>query len=155
MARYIDADKFIERIKVSPAFRNAGMDGYFLCNVVIDLLNNIPTADVVPKSEVEELKAIIADHKASEERWQELYADTVDKWEKAYEELEIELENAKIELTREIFEEIERFLYLHFRFCKEEIGNDDTEYVKGRMELNTQIQNFIAKLKKKYTENKE
>ena len=39
-------------------------------------LSKIPTADVVPKSEVEELKAIIADHKASEERWEELYSNT-------------------------------------------------------------------------------
>jgi hypothetical protein len=60
------------------------------------------------------------------------------------------LANAKAEVARGIFEEIERFLYIHFRFCKEEIGGDDTEYVKGRLELNTQIQNFIAELKKKY-----
>lgn len=56
------------------------------------------------------------------------------------------------DVAREIFEEIERFLYMHFRFCKEEIGNDDTEYVKGRLELNTQMKNLIAELKKKYTE---
>ena len=56
------------------------------------------------------------------------------------------------EVAREIFEEIERFLYMHFRICKEEIGNDDTEYVKGRLELNTQMQNLIAELKKKYME---
>jgi hypothetical protein len=74
-----------------------------------------------------------------------------DQYEKGY----INGYNAKAsELAREIFEEIERFLYMHFRFCKEEIGNDDTEYVKGRLELNTQIQNLIAELKKKYTENK-
>ena len=47
MARYIDADKFIERIKASPAFPNMGFDGCFLRNVVIDLLDNMPTADVV------------------------------------------------------------------------------------------------------------
>ena len=47
MARYIDADKFAERIKASPAFRNIN-DGYWLQRVVLDLLNNMPTADVVP-----------------------------------------------------------------------------------------------------------
>ena len=52
MARYVDADKFAERIKVSPAFRNI-YDGLLLQRVVIDLLNNIPTADVAPKSECE------------------------------------------------------------------------------------------------------
>lgn len=61
----------------------------------------------------------------------------------------------KADVAREIFEEIERFLYMHFRFCKEEIGNDDTEYIKGRLEMNTQIQSFIAELKNKYTENME
>jgi uncharacterized protein YukE len=109
-----------------------------------------PTADVVPKSEVEELKAIIADHKANEERleelysnakaeveketknWQELYADTVSKWEKAYEELEIKLENAKAEVAREIFEEIKR------------IGGVNN----GAFLYNTEI----AELKKKYKE---
>ena len=55
MARYIDADKFTERIKVSPAFRNIN-DGLLLQRVVIDLLNNAPTADVVSKSEVDRLE---------------------------------------------------------------------------------------------------
>jgi hypothetical protein len=59
-------------------------------------------------------------------------------------------ERKQTELAKQIFEEIERFLYMHFRFCKEEIGNDDTEYVKGRLELNTQMQDLIAELKKKY-----
>ena len=52
MARYIDADKFIERLKASPAFPNMGMDGYFLLDVVENLLKKFPTADVAPKSEV-------------------------------------------------------------------------------------------------------
>ena len=53
MARYIDADKFAERIKVSPAFPNMGFNGHFLRNIVLDLLDNAPTADVAPKSEVD------------------------------------------------------------------------------------------------------
>ena len=93
------------------------------------------TADVVPKSEVEELKAIIVDHKANEERWQELYADTVDKWEKAYEELEIKLETIKTEVAREIFEEIERIF-------------DGKKYVPYPLYE-------ITELKKKYAENME
>lgn len=44
--RHIDADKFIERIKASPAFQNVGTDGYFLQCVVLDLLRDFPTADV-------------------------------------------------------------------------------------------------------------
>lgn len=38
---------------------------------------DVLAADVVPKSEVEELKAIIVDHKANEERWQELYTEAL------------------------------------------------------------------------------
>lgn len=64
-----------------------------LCEEVIDaskkVINRIPPADVVPKSEVE--KGI--------KNWQELYADTVSKWEKAYEELEIKLEKDKAEVA--------------------------------------------------------
>lgn len=56
MPRYTDADKFTERIQASPAFPNMGMDGYFLRNVVCDLLDNMPTSDVVPKSEVDKAR---------------------------------------------------------------------------------------------------
>jgi hypothetical protein len=47
MARYIDADKFTERIKLSPAFKNMAFEGDLLQRVVLDLLDNAPTADVV------------------------------------------------------------------------------------------------------------
>ncbi len=84
-----------------------------------------PTADVVPKSEVEELRAVIADHKASEERWEELYA------------------NAKTEVAREIFEEIEKILPCDCKFNSQDI----------RMGFNwaiTEIRHKIFELKKKY-----
>lgn len=100
----------------------------------------------VPKSEVAELKAIIADHKANEERWQELYADTVDKWEKAYEELEIKLENEKAEVAREIFEEIERLISNECLVFKDENG------IRGYVDAS--VHYAIAELKKKYTEEK-
>ena len=51
MNRYIDADKFAERIKASPAFSNMGQDGLFLQDVVLEILKKFPavksTADVV------------------------------------------------------------------------------------------------------------
>ncbi len=83
--------------------------------------NCIPTADVVPKSEVEELKAIIADHKASEERWEELYS------------------NAKAEVAREIFEEINTI---------------KKEYASGDIDGN-ELYVRLYMLEKKYTEEKE
>lgn len=44
---YIDADKFAERIKLSPAFKKYGIEGDLLQKVVLDLLDNAPAADVV------------------------------------------------------------------------------------------------------------
>lgn len=105
MARYIDEKDVYRLVEPSGVAR-----------VHCSQIDELPRADVAPKSEVEELKAIITDHKANEERWQELYADTVDKWEKAYEELEIKLENAKTEVARAIFEEIETALKLYKQY---------------------------------------
>ena len=105
-----------------------------------------PTADVVPKSEVEELKAIIKDHQANEERWQELYADTVNKWEKAYEELEIKLENAKTEGAREIFEDIECAMFLAERQHRPFNSCNYVDYYDFSLEIE------VERLKKKYTE---
>jgi hypothetical protein len=61
MARYIDLDKAIERLNVSPAFPNMGMDGYFLLGIVEDLLNNIPPADVAPKEKI--IQEVVSDIK--------------------------------------------------------------------------------------------
>ena len=46
MARYIDADKFAERIRLSPAFKKMAFEGDLLQRVVLDILGNAPTADV-------------------------------------------------------------------------------------------------------------
>lgn len=46
MARYIDTERFAERIKLSPAFKNMAFEGDLLQRVVLDILGNAPTADV-------------------------------------------------------------------------------------------------------------
>ena len=46
MARYIDAEMFAKRINASPAFKNMAFEGELLQRVVLDLLDNAPTADV-------------------------------------------------------------------------------------------------------------
>ena len=56
MSRYIDADKFIERLNASPAFPNMGTGGYFLLGVVEDLLKSFLTADVVEVVRCKECK---------------------------------------------------------------------------------------------------
>ena len=52
MARYIDAERFEQRIMASPVFPNMGQDGFFLREMVLTILDGQPTADVAPKSEV-------------------------------------------------------------------------------------------------------
>lgn len=59
--RYIDADKFAERIKLSPAFKNTGFDGDLLQRVVLDVLDNAPTADVVEVVRCKDCECFIPD----------------------------------------------------------------------------------------------
>lgn len=47
MNRYIDTDKLKARLNASPAFQNMGQDGFFLKEVVLNILDGQPTADVV------------------------------------------------------------------------------------------------------------
>ena len=46
MARYIDAETLVERIKASSAFPNMREDGYFLLGCVCNLIESQPTVDV-------------------------------------------------------------------------------------------------------------
>ncbi|MBO5715552.1 MAG: hypothetical protein J6S23_04060 [Clostridia bacterium] len=46
MARYVDVDVLVERIKASPAFPNMGMDGYFLRDVVLNLIERLPKVTI-------------------------------------------------------------------------------------------------------------
>ena len=106
----------------------------------IQIIEN--TADVVPKSEVDE--------------WQKLYADSQKKWEEAYEKLEQdniflrktiaenaqqalevtleEIEKTKVEVVREIFEEMDGVTEL---------------FMKGLIE-ELEMYDMLAELKKKY-----
>jgi hypothetical protein len=160
MARYIDADKIPYYLDSSYEAPMEGRKVTFKSDI-----DKIPTADVVPKSEVEELsreyESLAKTVNEASELIRKLRINIYELKKDRYQVLpdgrielipRTDIDEIKSEVAREIFEEIERFLYLRFRFCKEQIGNDDTEYVKGRLELNTQIQNFIAELKEKYTE---
>ena len=74
MARYIDADALIELLDER---------GYFKHAIYRSVIEDFPTADVVPKSEV-------------------------DKWIRECEELQGRLIELEKEVAREIFEEIEK-----------------------------------------------
>ena len=80
---YIDIDKFAESIC---NFQALDEDA---ANKMIWLLRTFPIADVVPKSEVEELKD-----------WVEAYKNTIASMEQIDEELRTELKNAKSDVAR-------------------------------------------------------
>lgn len=112
---------------------------------IYDTIANIPTADVVPKSEYENLKFQFdaLDHEC-------------DRLERAESNRHDAIEQAKSEVAREIIGEINRYLRLNediAQKCKEENGEKNQEYWKGKLAAFLQIRGFIdAELKKKYTE---
>lgn len=103
MARYIDADALIK--KIFPYDIVDKKDYSINAKAVADAIDNIPTADVVPKSEVEELK-----------RENESFAKTVNEASELIRKQRTKIEKVKAEGTREIFEEIDRM-------CIDTFGN--------------------------------
>ena len=91
MARYIDAE-LLKKYGFVLAKVKTDKDGEVTEFMTLQV-DDAPTADVVPKSEVEEWKAEAI-------HYQTLWCQT-----------EIELDQAKQEVAREIFEEIERSIF--------------------------------------------
>ena len=159
MARYIDVEGyrklFDEEYKKTRKLIAEGethldnlAEGFSEASRVID---SIPTADVVPKSEADFLRKTIAENaqRALEITLEEIEKAKVetDLYKRQVDELEDELataydrlENARQEVAREIFEEIEK---LSHRFM------NDEHYIFGDMVWD------IAELKEKYTKKDE
>ena len=110
MARYIDADKIDYRFTVVGADENAG---YRAVAFESDI-DEIPTADVAPKSDVE----IWKQNRFNLYQRLELYKIT------------------RQEVAREIFDEIER----------------EIDSIRGMNFAMQALDDFLAELKKKYTE---
>ena len=115
MPRYIDADKVMEEIN--------RIGGHNLCEWetigVKALIDRQPTADVVPKSEVERLvdKWIGEENLTQDEktlRLIEQLRDEAKRYERYYFNHEYDklIAEAKAEVAREIFEEIEKYTEL-------------------------------------------
>ena len=102
-------------------------------------MKKIPTADVVPKSEVDEIAEELSDTIVMKD---ELFDEVI--------KLRGELANAKAEVAREIFEEIEELAKIYtFPVVKNgvvEIAKEPFWCIEP---------NDLAKLKKKYTEKTE
>ena len=153
MARYIDLDKAIERIESSPAFPNMGMDGYFLRDVVCDLLKKQPTDDVAPKSDYDAVVSAVDNSTKEFLKLHDDYQDAIQMVERLKNMLDSYafqygtvtdkqaiINHERAEVAREIFEEIERLIKITaFADCWSEGG----------------FKQDIAELKKKYTEEKE
>lgn len=128
MARYIDVDKV--ELKGLAVF-DENLDVLVPLSVVRKALQMTPTADVVPKSEVDMCQHLIKD------AWKRI---------EELDELCGELQKAKAEVAREIFEEIEELLECSFSSCH--INGTEEQFDFYRADLGFQL----AELKKKYTE---
>ena len=103
MARYIDAELLMQKLSRMIDYCEKNKDKKFnALNVLFqvgDAIMDCPTADVVPKSEVEELKGELAIAERHEKDARALFKDAV-----------IQLQNARREVAREIFAEIDEIL---------------------------------------------
>ncbi len=132
--RYIDADELLKHYialvkidwnnKVSPPSWSYAYESF------IDYLAELPTADVVPKSEVEKLN-------------NELMIWKQDRFN-LYQRLEL-YEITRQKVAREIFEEIEKLIYSECFSIRAD------RVIEGRI-IDGEM---LAELKKKYTEDKE
>ena len=133
MTRYIDADKLCEALKSMASTQYPDKQNTILG--VVSSIENFPTADVVPKSEVDNWYQLY--HSIKEELKQEkmYHRET----ENLCDRYCIESQHAKRQVAREIFEEIEKLNRKPLPECK-------PVYIIKASEL--------AELKKKYTEEK-
>ena len=125
MARYIDADALEEYIQETICAKCGDISDGIKCKScgiddTFDFLENAPTEDVVPRSEVEKLKEYIDDLNDSKEH------------------LCVMLEEARADVAREIFEEIEKHAM---------VGQTPFGLILYQIGVGT-----LAELKKKYTE---
>lgn len=152
MARYIDADRLCEALKSMASVQYPDKQNTILG--VVSSIENFPTADVVPRSEVDELKAIIADHKTSEERWEELYSDAKSEVKQLQSEVTtllndlavatLKYKNAEAETASEVIAELQRMWNVRAlagHKCGLEV------YIISKRDYRS----LVAELEKKYT----
>ena len=130
MARYYDMDKLADMIQAKADTLLAGKEVFLY---VANWLELLPPADVVPKSEVEELN-----------RECESLGKTVNEASELIRKLKGKVEEAKAEVAKEIFEEIENALFNNH--CLDEWSDYPTPHYYE------ELKDEIAELKKKYTE---
>lgn len=128
MPRYIDIEQEIEQMQTTLNER-AGTSEFadYVFNLFIEKLKNAPTADVVPRSEVESLKEdkallialkeqLVEDHKHEVEE----LTEARDKYKKYYFRHEYDKWGAEIkqEVAKEILTAFSQFRALSPKFCE-------------------------------------
>ena len=144
MAEYIhkyDAINLIEKYRTElPSTYSVGL------TTAKNALKGIPTADVVPRSEVERLEAELED--------KQFRCDRCDRIALTSSEHGFCVSQAKQEVAREIIDNISRYISLNENIskkCKEENGEQNREYFKGKLSAFLQVQGFIdIELKRQY-----
>lgn len=142
MAEYIDRKALLELINEDCKYQNPTNEYTRGCNEVCDwaikTIKNMPATDVVPKSEVDNWYQLY--HSIKEELKQEkiYHRET----EKLCDRYCIESQQAKKQVTREIFEEISKASADWGCYC---ISSTKWGYVTH------DVSRTLAKLKKKYT----
>ena len=144
MARYIDADALTERLQDFSKWcrdgRKQGVDFVLDCP-----LPDMPTADVVPKREVERLNKKIDALKR--DRYQVLPDGRLELLPRT------DLYKIKAEVAREIFEEIDRIIDEKYnRFVFKDQPYDSDEEIDAIINYSDSVSDAITELKKKYTE---
>lgn len=170
MARYIDADSLYRRVKTHTNPYGKPTLDYRSGVKVLDMINQEPTADVVPKSEVENFNKskggfcpLCGSYTITQEMMEELrmaHKEPGQHGDPVGEKGVNALEAIKAEVAREIFEEVENEINNELTNNKKvlpqvEISNVLWNRVSGRINAFQGILEFIAELKKKYTEEKE
>ena len=170
MARYIDADELYK--KLYPLDLADKRTYTINAKAVADAITNIPSTDVVPKSEVEELNRECESlgktvNEASElirklrSKIDELKKDRYQVFPDGKIELlpRTDIDEIKRDAAREIFEEIETELnealknnYARRNECNAETDLAHSANITGKITCLRGLTDFIAELKKKYTE---
>ena len=157
MARYIDADKLCEALKsmasVQPTFKQSTILR------VVSSIKNFPTADVVPKSEVENLELTLQGVMWSVDKWldeKDYDADPIKRAITMREKTLQIVENAKSDVAREIFRDVKKAIKEEVRdYCRgfESMETPEMqEYYKTKQNTAIYLYMKIDHLEKKYTE---
>lgn len=152
MARYIDAEALLEELRsLQVTITGIRVGKSYLSTIVreyqksvLKIVHEQPTADVVPKSEVDELKQDLEIAKIAIENRN----IKIEGMRTAANSYKMHYEKARGEVARQIFEEIDEIMANIEIYVSD---RERTNFEIGAYKCHASISLKIAKLKKKYT----